>query len=97
MRLNQSKRRRKKGNAKDKGARLSEEKLDPTPVASVAIWNGERVSIENRELLEEIRQAEDPVEKVSAQHQRFHQGWDGWIEKPTKRRANGSLHQKVSR
>ncbi len=66
MRLNQSKRRRKKGNAKDKGARLSEEKLDPTPVASVAIWNGERVSIENRELLEEIRQAEDPVEKVSA-------------------------------
>ena len=62
MRLNQSKRR----NNKKKADKDALEKLDNYGVASVAIWNGERVTIENRELLEEIRLADDPVEKVSS-------------------------------
>ena len=68
MRINQSKRGKKnaKSKAVDKGARLSERDNETATVASVAIWNGERVSIENRELLEEIRQAEDSVETVTA-------------------------------
>lgn len=60
MKLRQSNRRKGKKEP-DKGAQQ-----EKAPVASVAIWNGERVTIENRELLEEIRQADNPVEKVSS-------------------------------
>lgn len=68
MRLNQSKRRRKKRRSKkdESDGKLLDQEKEAATVASVAIWNGERVTIENRELLEEIRQADDPVEKVSS-------------------------------